>query len=630
MQFFAEFKKAEPQADGTLMVYGVASAPVRDAHGEIVTKEAMAGAIEDYMKFPAVREMHDAKAAGTGMEISQDDEGRTVFVAKIVDKDAIDKIRHRVYRGYSIGGRVKQRNSQDHSIISKIELHEISLVDRPSCPAATFNLWKRDDVAKAGDTGDSDTSVWVDQERWNDGFDFFGQGGDRGTSEGPMSLADGGPYRSQTPVRQSDDGSGPKGADWHGKEDWSDGRDFFGQGGDPGRGSFVTDPNAGQVRTTGARNSTVNTAGQRSDTGDRANAVGSLPFNSGNSRSRHTANTGGGASPATDYFTPSPGSPSNLQRTLAMIADLCANVQPPIDDATYVAKRAFTAEQRKKAAKSGAAMNDGSYPIENKDDLANAVRAFGRAKNPAATKAHIKRRAAALGATQMLPSEWGKSAESEGGLNNRQLSPAGLAHIDGDNDPLATKVAKTSDLLKDTLASIERLEVRHRRGVATPEAYRLAKTYQEMPLDELAEVLASDALAKIAASNTKLLDAEELAKRYKADNEALLQKLADTNEGLEQLKARVQKLADMPMPPRTAGSVYAVDKEGDRGGQPAVSSEDLAKAKDVFDAMSEEERVLLLTKMSLSHPRQMNLNPKPAPTRSIGGTAGNPEGERVR
>lgn len=69
-------------------------------------------------------------------------------------------------------------------------------------------------------------------------------------------------------------------------------------------------------------------------------------------------------------------------------------------------ERKFSADQRKAAAKSGAAMSDGSYPIENKSDLSNAIRAIGRAKNPAAVKAHIKTRAKALGATDMLPDDW--------------------------------------------------------------------------------------------------------------------------------------------------------------------------------------------------------------------------------
>jgi hypothetical protein len=68
--------------------------------------------------------------------------------------------------------------------------------------------------------------------------------------------------------------------------------------------------------------------------------------------------------------------------------------------------REFDTEQRKKLAASGAAMDDGSYPIENTGDVSNAIQAIGRAKNPATAKAHIIKRAKALGATSQLPEDW--------------------------------------------------------------------------------------------------------------------------------------------------------------------------------------------------------------------------------
>jgi hypothetical protein len=66
----------------------------------------------------------------------------------------------------------------------------------------------------------------------------------------------------------------------------------------------------------------------------------------------------------------------------------------------------FSASRRRTLAKSGAALRDGSYPILNVNDLTNAIQAIGRAKNPAAAKAHIKKRARALGATSKIPVSW--------------------------------------------------------------------------------------------------------------------------------------------------------------------------------------------------------------------------------
>jgi cation transport regulator ChaB len=66
----------------------------------------------------------------------------------------------------------------------------------------------------------------------------------------------------------------------------------------------------------------------------------------------------------------------------------------------------FSTERRQELAKSGKAMPGGGFPIENEADLKNAIRAFGRAKNKAAAKAHIKKRASSLGLTKLIPENW--------------------------------------------------------------------------------------------------------------------------------------------------------------------------------------------------------------------------------
>ena len=69
-------------------------------------------------------------------------------------------------------------------------------------------------------------------------------------------------------------------------------------------------------------------------------------------------------------------------------------------------KRAFSDEEREKMSKEGTALADGSFPIANRDDLENAVKAYGRAKNKATAKQHIMKRAKALGAESAIPSNW--------------------------------------------------------------------------------------------------------------------------------------------------------------------------------------------------------------------------------
>lgn len=69
--------------------------------------------------------------------------------------------------------------------------------------------------------------------------------------------------------------------------------------------------------------------------------------------------------------------------------------------------RDVPAEERKKMADKGEAMPDGSYPIANCSDLQNAIQAIGRAKDPVATKKHIKKRYNALNCPGVdLPEGW--------------------------------------------------------------------------------------------------------------------------------------------------------------------------------------------------------------------------------
>ena len=65
-------------------------------------------------------------------------------------------------------------------------------------------------------------------------------------------------------------------------------------------------------------------------------------------------------------------------------------------------------EERKKLAKTGDAMPDGSYPIRNESDLKNAIKSYGRSNlnDRAKVKAHIKKRAKELNKQELIPTDW--------------------------------------------------------------------------------------------------------------------------------------------------------------------------------------------------------------------------------
>jgi hypothetical protein len=129
----------------------------------------MKAALPEYLKFGAVREMHGAKAAGTAIEAEVQDDGRTWFGAHIVDSEAVKKVRTRVYKGFSIGGKIVSRDKVDKTTITGIKLVETEAM--PVAPRARLKA-----VGKAEDGNELD--VQVPPERWredlglNDMFPF--------------------------------------------------------------------------------------------------------------------------------------------------------------------------------------------------------------------------------------------------------------------------------------------------------------------------------------------------------------------------------------------------------------------------------------------------------------------------
>lgn len=67
----------------------------------------------------------------------------------------------------------------------------------------------------------------------------------------------------------------------------------------------------------------------------------------------------------------------------------------------------YSADDRKAMAAKGHAMPDGSYPIADAEDLDNAIRAVGRGgADHDSIRAHIIKRAAALGLSSRIPDNW--------------------------------------------------------------------------------------------------------------------------------------------------------------------------------------------------------------------------------
>ena len=143
------------------IVHGVATAEVPDRVGEICdyastkpyfeawSDEALAAS--GGKSHGAVRAMHGRIAAGKLTDIAFDDDNKRILVAaKIVDDDEWRKVQEGVYTGFSQGGRYVKRWPDSDTGLTRYtaEPNEISLVDLPCVPGATFEVVKDGVVEK--------------------------------------------------------------------------------------------------------------------------------------------------------------------------------------------------------------------------------------------------------------------------------------------------------------------------------------------------------------------------------------------------------------------------------------------------------------------------------------------------
>lgn len=157
MRFYGSFSKVN-QEERT--VSGYASTEAVDEVGERILKSGIEEALADYMKFANIREMHESSAVGVAQDAFVDDKGLYI-TAKVVDRDAWEKVVAGVYKGFSVGGKVLKRNGTDRRVIEKMRLCEISLVDRPCNPEAVFDVYKAADIGD--DMSDLEVTTGVEE-----------------------------------------------------------------------------------------------------------------------------------------------------------------------------------------------------------------------------------------------------------------------------------------------------------------------------------------------------------------------------------------------------------------------------------------------------------------------------------
>lgn len=165
------------------LVTGLATSEALDSQGQIMDYQGTKDAYNRvYKGLGSIREMHDStKAAGVATQVLFDDVNKTVTLeSHIVDDQAWAKVKHGVYKGYSVGGRSREivkeltkgaDGEADVEIerVMKWDWRETSLVDQPANPdahdkltlvkmAPPFGESAKDDAEDAKDGGDDEAA----------------------------------------------------------------------------------------------------------------------------------------------------------------------------------------------------------------------------------------------------------------------------------------------------------------------------------------------------------------------------------------------------------------------------------------------------------------------------------------
>lgn len=91
-----------------------------------------------------LREMHQLSAVGAGKEMDFDDDARAIYMGfKVVDDTAWTKVQEGVYTGFSQGGKYVKTWKKGQLTHYTADPGEISLVDNPCLPSATFEYVKQ-------------------------------------------------------------------------------------------------------------------------------------------------------------------------------------------------------------------------------------------------------------------------------------------------------------------------------------------------------------------------------------------------------------------------------------------------------------------------------------------------------
>jgi hypothetical protein len=166
--------------------------------------------------------------------------------------------------------------------------------------------------------------------------------------------------------------------------------------------------------------------------------------------------------------------------------------------------RDYSTEERKEMVEKGEAMAGGRYPIKTAKDVENAIGDWGRTGSSPSVKAHIIKRAKALGAVKSLPDDWVKSTTDSKG----EQKMSSIVTIDGARLEVADNL--TANVIEKHVSGLHSmaadLKGKLDKAAADKEEADEEKTRHEK--DHKAAIDAKD--GQIAALTKQLADAKAL------------------------------------------------------------------------------------------------------------------------
>jgi hypothetical protein len=610
------------------LVYGVAAAEERDKSNEIFDystskpffqkwssemEKASSVVNPDEPSYGNVRAMHGKVAAGKLTSIVFDDDDKLIeVVAKIVDDNEWNKVEEGVYTGFSIGGRYENRWKDGDATRYTADPSEISVVDNPCAPSARFTMVKADGLAEERPFKEHGMTIPTNDEVAALARSLAKAAGDESKWPSHVEAA-----RAELTKEEPTERPVPAVAAEQ-----------------PVEKAVEPTPNAPAPDL-----EQVWQARDGKTFAKKADAVA------------HNAELDELAKRALDPATQLASALDGLKGTIEKAEAVKPSSEPAVTGT--VEKKEFDTDQREKDAKSGVAMPDGSFPIETTRDLANAVKAFGRAKDKKAVKAHIKARAKALGAEDQLPDSWKDGADAKkaayGDLEKGMDTVSDLARLiqqledlhecmeyeakwENDDSPNPMKLKEDIANLAATLRAV--VEEETNELLNEEEAVEYGELLEMFDAGDLQKVLGAKApkwLAKAGARHSKD-DLDRVQKMHdtsvelgascsKADKAApaddLTKALADEKEKTSRLekaitdglvvigdfKARLEKIEAQPLPRpiETAQTTTyrVVDKAADDANATYAQLEELAKN-------DPEKLALMLVKASQKMPQHMS------------------------